>query len=95
MSDSFVAVPKVPYNIGASPVDCDQITTAAGIVERQRVSIPDGVVVTGSTLPAGAAKEETTQDVVGALNKILKELRLMNLHLATMTGESFTKEDVS
>lgn len=48
----------------------------------------------GNPLPEGAAKEETSTDVVGLLNKILKELRLMNLHLASMTGEQLTKEDI-
>lgn len=49
----------------------------------------------------GAATEETlgktfteSTDITAILNKILKELKLMNLHLASMTGEKLTKEDI-
>lgn len=52
-------------------------------------------------LPTGAATEATldktmveSTDTHLMLGKILKELRLMNLHLASMTGERFTKDDV-
>lgn len=52
-------------------------------------------------LPTGAATESTldrtmveSTDTHLVLGKILKELRLMNLHIASMTGESITKEDI-
>lgn len=59
----------------------------------------------GNSLPENAATESTladlntttfenSSDTVGLLNKILKELKLLNLHIATMTGEKFTKNDV-
>lgn len=59
----------------------------------------------GNSLPENAATESTlaelntttfenSSDTVGTLNKILKELRLMNLHLTSMTGERFTNNDI-
>lgn len=59
----------------------------------------------GNSLPENAATESTltelntttfenSSDTVGLLNKILKELRVMNFHLSSMTGERLTKEDV-
>lgn len=60
----------------------------------------------GNPLPEGAATEttltelhtttfESSSDTVATLEKILKELRLISAHLASMTGESITKDDVT
>lgn len=59
----------------------------------------------GNPLPENAATETTltelhtttfegSSDIAGTLGKILKELRLMNLHLASMTGERPTMNDI-
>lgn len=59
----------------------------------------------GNSLPENAATESTlttlntttfenSSDTVGLLNKILKELRMMNIHLASMTGEKLTTNDL-
>lgn len=53
-------------------------------------------------LPTGAATEATldktmveSTDTHLVLGKILKELKLMNLHFASMTGETLTMNDVN
>lgn len=59
----------------------------------------------GNSLPENAATESTltalntttfenSSDTVALLNNILKELKLLNLHIAAATGEQFTKEDI-
>lgn len=52
-------------------------------------------------VPVGSATEETlsltfidSTDTTAILNEILKELKMMNLHLASMTGERFTMNDL-
>lgn len=59
----------------------------------------------GNSLPENAATESTltelntttfenSSDTVALLGKILKELKLLNLHIASMTGEQLTTNDL-
>lgn len=95
MSDNdivnFTDDPRIPRIDGTTNgylIDMADVERDGSLYKRQRVEVAD------PALPAGASKDETAQDVVGLLGKILKELRLMNLHLASMTGEKFTTNDL-
>lgn len=83
-----VRVPRIDGTSNGYLIDMADVERAGALYKRQRVEVPD------PALPAGAAKDETTQDTVGMLGKILKELRLISAHLASMTGEKLTKEDI-
>lgn len=84
MTDSSVGVPVTPEDVGQKQVDCETLVRDGVTYYRQRVII--------ESMPDMA--NESAADTVGVLGKILKELRIMNIHLASMTGESLTKDDV-
>lgn len=84
MADGSIAVPVLTPTDGVKETDCETLVRDGVTYYRQRVSV--------ESLPGLA--NDSAADTVGTLNKILKELRLMNLHLAAMTGETFTNEDI-
>lgn len=84
MSDASVGVPVTPVDVGQKQVDCETLVRDGVTYYQQRVVI--------ESLPDMA--NESAADTVGMLGRILKELRLMNLHLASMTDERFTKNDI-
>lgn len=84
MNDASVGVPVTPEDVGQKQVDCETLVRDGVTYYRQRVVI--------ESMPDMA--NDSAADTVGMLGKILKELKLVNLHLASMTGESITKEDI-
>lgn len=84
MTDASIRVPTAPSSLAGSEVDCDTLVRDGVTYYRQRVNIEQ--------LPDMA--NDSAADTVGVLGKILKELKLLNLHIATMTGEKFTMNDL-
>lgn len=73
-----VRVPKYGDVIDAFPIDCEEVTIDGVVKKRQRVT----------------AESQDVTDAHHMLGKILKELRVMNRHLASMTNEKFTMNDL-
>lgn len=84
MSDASVGVPVTPPDVGQKQVDCETLVRDGVTYYRQRVVIESMPVIAN----------DSAADTVGVLGKILKELRLMNLHLASMTDERLTTNDL-
>lgn len=83
-TESSIRVPEFSTVQAGREVDCETLVRDGVTYYRQRVII--------EAMPDMA--NESAADTVGMLGKILKELRLMNLHLASMTGERFTMNDL-
>lgn len=91
-STGSVRVPEL--TTPGKEVDCE-------IIERNGISyFKQKVISESADIAALLALQEADgsagdrADTLGTLGKILKELRLMNLHLAAITGEKFTSNDI-